>query len=79
MRKGVLVPCDCNKYFFCKTGKTNGIYHSVLVTESKKTGTRLGRRKREKNIQRTKHRQLLSNYTSGQILDSVIVIARSYK
>jgi len=66
MRKGVLVPCDCNKCFFCKTGKTNGIYHKVLVTESKKTGKCFGRKKRKKNIQCTKDRQLLSNYTSGQ-------------
>jgi len=61
-----LVTCDCNKCFFCKIAKTNGIYHKVLVTESKKTGKCLGRKKRKKNIQCTKDRQLLSNCTSGQ-------------
>ena len=61
-----LVTCDCNKCFFCKIGKTNGIYHKVLVTESKKTGKCLGRKKRKKNIQCTNDRQLLSNCTSGQ-------------
>jgi len=64
------VPCDCKKCFFCKIGKTNGIYHKVLVTESndgnKKTGRCLGSRKRKKGIQCTKDRQVLSHFPSGQ-------------
>jgi len=43
-----LVPCDCNKCFFCKIGKINGIYHKFLVTESKKTGNMLRQEKEKK-------------------------------
>ena len=31
MRQLVLIPCDCGAYFFCKTGRTNGVAH-VTVT-----------------------------------------------
>jgi hypothetical protein len=27
MQKGAFKPCDCNKYFFCLNGITNGITH----------------------------------------------------
>ena len=31
MRQRGLVPCDCGKCFFCKTGRTNGITHKTVT------------------------------------------------
>ena len=31
MRQRGLVPCDCGKCFFCKTGRTNGITHNTVT------------------------------------------------
>jgi len=56
IRQGELIRCDCDKCFFCKTGKTTGISHKVVGT---------GRNKRKRRIKCTKDRVVLSN-SSGQ-------------